>query len=181
MRTALKNKQKLKYALYHERQAAYETDDNGDIIYTEVDGERIPVESGYAEHFYDEPVDFIANIMPVGSESYARANVAKYVPYGINISDYNSLILVNRGEFPITESSLIWFDHTPTTRTARDYFVTDDETGEVISDSVPDGIEPSSEDLTVWDETTADFIVKRVASSQNITLYLLQGMNHGES
>ena len=31
MRTALKNKQKLKYALYHERQEIYQTDSEGKL------------------------------------------------------------------------------------------------------------------------------------------------------
>lgn len=113
MRTALKNKQKLKYALYHERQEIYQTDSEGNIVYTEVDGERVPVLEGYSEHFYDKPVDFIGNIMPVGSESYARGNVAIYRAYGIDISAYDALILMNRGELPITESSLIWEWHEP--------------------------------------------------------------------
>ena len=46
MRTALKNKQRLKYALYHERQEIYQTDSEGNIVYTEVDGERVPVLEG---------------------------------------------------------------------------------------------------------------------------------------
>lgn len=177
MRTALKNKQKLKYALYHERQEIYRTDAEGNIVYTEVDGERVPVSEGYSEHFYDEPVDFIGNIMPVGSESYARGNVAIYRPYGIDVSAYDALILMNRGELPITESSLIWEWHEPSKRITDDYFI-EDADDDVVDDEQPEGIQPTADSIEVWDETTADWIVKRVASTQNITLYLLSRMNH---
>lgn len=177
MRTALKNKQRLKYALYNERQPVYELDSDGNPLYTEIDGQQVPVLAGYDERFYSEPVDFIGNIMPVGSESYARGNVAKYLPFGIDVSAYDALILMNRGEVPLTESSLIWYDTTPTQREAVDTFI-DDESYEAILDGGTEGIEPSDGTITVWDETTADYMVKRVASSQNITLYLLQRMNH---
>ena len=176
MRTALKNKQKLKYALYHERQEIYQTDAEGNIVYTEVDGERVPVLEGYSDHFYDAPVDFIGNIMPVGSESYARGNVAIYRAYGIDISAYDALILMNRDELPITESSLIWEWREPKKRITDDYFISDTD-HDVISDEETDGVQPSAGDMEVWDETTADWIVKRVASTQNITLYLLSRMN----
>lgn len=178
MRTALKNKQELKYALYHERQEIYQTDAEGNIVYTEVDGERVPVLEGYSENFYDAPVDFIGNIMPVGSESYARGNVAIYRAYGIDVSAYDALILMNRGELPITESSLIWEWNEPTSRNTDDYFINDVDNNEIISDEESDGVQPSAGELQVWDETTADYIVKRVASTQHITLYLLSRMNH---
>ena len=166
MRTALKNKQDLKYALYHNRQEIYRTDSEGNVVYTEIDGERVPITEGYSEHYYDNPVDFIGNIMPVGSESYARGNVAIYRAYGIDVSAYDALILMNRGELPITESSLIWEWSDPVMRTTSDYSIGDGNS------------ETDSGDLRVLDESSADYIVKRVASTQNITLYLLSRMNH---
>ena len=83
---------------------------------------------------------------------------------------------MNRGELPITESSLIWEWHEPKTRITDDYFISDTD-HDVISDEETDGVQPSAGDMEVWDETTADWIVKRVASTQNITLYLLSRMN----
>ena len=40
MRTASKNKQKLKYALYGKVIEEYETDINGNVVYVEIDGEQ---------------------------------------------------------------------------------------------------------------------------------------------
>lgn len=178
MRTALKNKQRMKYALYLSGSPVYERDENGEVLYTQIDGQDVPVLSGYSERIYGDPVDFIGNFMPVGSESYARGNYALYKAYGIDISSYDALILMNRGELPLTESSLIWFDSLPSYRDSEDAFLTD-ENGDTIADDSDSLINPSADAITVWDETTADYLVKRVASTQNITLYLLTRMNHG--
>ena len=61
MRMALKNKQRMYYALYREPQTVYQKDAEGNILYTEVDGDRVPVMTGDSESFYDEPVEFIGN------------------------------------------------------------------------------------------------------------------------
>ena len=179
MRMALKNKQRMYYALYREPQTVYQKDAEGNVLYTEVDGDRVPVMTGDSESFYDERVEFIGNFVPVGSESYARGNVAIYRPYGIDISAYDALILMKRGELPLTESSLIWLDSAPRQRVADDVFI-EDNAGESVLDesSENDEVEPSDSTLTVWDETSADYFVKRVASTQNNTLFLLQRINH---
>ena len=179
MRMALKNKQRMYYALYREPQTVYEKDAEGNILYTEVDGERVPVMTGDAERIYDVPVEFIGNFVPVGSESYARGNVAIYRPYGIDIAAYDALILMKRNELPLTESSLIWLDTPPTQRITDDDFI-EDGSGQNILDDTADNeeIEPSESTQIVCDETSADYFVKRVASTQNNTLFLLQRINH---
>ena len=179
MRMALKNKQRLKYALYHEPKTVYQKDSEGNVLYTEVDGERVPVMTGYTESLYDAPVSFIGNIIPIGSESYARGNYALYLPYGINLNSYDALIVMKRGELPLTESSLIWYDSTPLQRVTDDDFIEDNGGQNVLDESSDnDDIEPDVPTRNVWDETTADYLVKHVASSQNNTLFLLQRINH---
>ena len=153
-RTALKNKQNLMYSLLGEPEPVYLTDSEGNIITTDVNGTQVPVEEGFNEPVYGEPVSFVANIMPVGSESYARGNVAVPKAYGIDISEYDALILARRYEFPLTETSIVWHESVPQYKTVGN--------------------------TRVVDKNSADYQVKRVASSQNITLILLNRINHSQ-
>ena len=106
MRTLSKNKQKMKYALYQEGNIIYETDENGDIVYIEVDGEMVPVEASSKSN-YANPVDFVANISTSGSGDATEAE------WGIDKSDYNALIVANKGEFPFDEQTLIFHHSEP--------------------------------------------------------------------
>lgn len=62
MITLNRNKQSLKYALQIGKVPIYETDDDGNIIYIVIDGNKVPVETGEYEIGYMQPVDFKANI-----------------------------------------------------------------------------------------------------------------------
>lgn len=175
MRTALKNKQRLKYSLQGSTKPIYLVED-GEIVTTEVDGTSVPVEAGYSNLIYQNPVDFIGNFIPVGSESYARGNVAVAKAYGMDISAYDALILMKAGELPVTETSVIWKTSAPTYKTIKNAILLDengDETSDV-SEAVSVG------DLQAVDENSADYIVKRVATSMNICLILLRRMNTNE-
>ena len=57
MRSLKKNKQKLYYATYSDEVPVYETDEDGKIKYTEVDGELSPIPIGTMAG-YNEPVIF---------------------------------------------------------------------------------------------------------------------------
>ena len=46
MRLLEKNKQNLKYALQVGEVPVYERDEDGNIIYIEIDGQKVPVETG---------------------------------------------------------------------------------------------------------------------------------------
>lgn len=105
MRSLRKNTQPLYYATYSEEIKVYKRDENGDIIYIEVDGERIPVEIGSALG-YNAPVLFYANIAMSGGEAEARE-------YGMNISDYEAVIVTTQMDLPLTETSIIWWDSEP--------------------------------------------------------------------
>lgn len=177
-RTALKNKQHMMYSLLGEPQPVYLRDSEGNVVTTEVDGVEKFVEAGFSVPLYGEPVSFCANIMPVGSESYARGNVAIQRAFGLDISEYDALIVTNKGEFPFTETTVIWHESEPQYKELRDMVLLDTD-GDVIGDTSTDAI--SVPDMTVIDDASADYLVKRVASSQNITLYLLNRMNRNES
>lgn len=105
MRPLRKNQQPLHYATYSEEIKVYQRDENGDIVYIEVDGERIPVEIGSAPG-YNTPVLFYANIAMSGGEAEARE-------YGMNISDYEAVIVTTQMDLPLTETSIIWWGSEP--------------------------------------------------------------------
>lgn len=106
MRTLAKNKQKMKYCLYQEDITIYEKDENGDIVYTEVDGEMIPIEVAKVSG-YSEPIEFVANISTSGNGDISEAE------WGIDKSDYNALIVANKGEFPFDEQTIIFHNSEP--------------------------------------------------------------------
>lgn len=138
MRTASKNKQKLKYSLYGKVIEEFETDINGNIVYVEVDGEKIPVAKG-KKTIYNDPVDFNANISTSGS---GDVNLAEW---GIDKSDYNALIVANKGEFPFDEQTLIFFNS-----------------------------EPKFDDLGVLKPESADYHIIAIRPSLNQVVYLLK-------
>ena len=137
MRTLAKNKQKLHYALYKNDVPIYEKDANGNVVYITVDGVQVPVETGYTTQGYYAPVAFYGNIALQGGESEAQE-------FGLSLSDYSAVLLVDRGVLPIDETSLIWHTTTPLTN--------------------PDG--------TAVKES-ADYTVVKVSPSLNQTRYVL--------
>ena len=172
MRMALKNKQNLKYSNLGETRPLYVVED-GKIVTTEVDGVETPVSNGYSNPVYDEPVSFIANIIPVGSESYARGNIAVPHAYRIDISAYDALILTKAFEFPLTETSVIWHRSEPKYKTLENAVMVDENGDETFNPS--EAVSVTS--MEVVDENSADYIVKRVATSMNVTLILLRRVN----
>ena len=142
MRTQRRNKQRLYYALYESEIPIYATDSDGNIIYdsyTTEEGEVItyPVEiervSGYSK-----PVEFMGNIAMSGGEAEA-------VEYGLSVSDYEAVLVVNKGELPIVEGSRIW--HTT---------------------------EPKIKADGTTDESSADYSVIKVNNSLNVSKYVLK-------
>lgn len=103
MRDSRKNKCKELYiGLYHEEETVYEKDEYGNIVYTDIDGEHIPVEAGTKPSGYEiveEPI--MANLAMSGGEAEA-------VEYGVKTSDYSAKFTTVDKTLPITETSLIW-------------------------------------------------------------------------
>ncbi len=106
MRENLKNKRKMFYALQLESNPVYETDDEGNVIFAEVDGEEVPVETGDHYTVYADPVGFQANIHGAGGEAEAEA-------YGVSLGSYDAVLYSTVKSLPITETSLIWVDTEP--------------------------------------------------------------------
>lgn len=140
MRLLEKNKQNLKYALQVGEVPIYERDENGNIIYIEVDGQKVPVETGETEVGYAKPVDFRGNIAMSGGEAEAKS-------FGVDISEYDAILLMEKDRIPIDETSLIWH----------------------MSE-----VKYADEQNTIVDKKSADYTVKRVQPSINFTRYLLK-------
>lgn len=140
MRLLEKNKQNLKYALQVGEVPVYERDENGNIIYIEVDGQKVPVETGETEIGYSNPVDFRGNIAMSGGEAEARS-------FGVDISEYDAILLMEKDRIPIDETSLIW------------------HTSEV---------KYIDKQNTIVDSKSADYSIRRVQPSINFTRYLLK-------
>ena len=140
MRLLEKNKQNLKYALQVGEVQVYERDEDGNIIYIEVDGQKVPVETGETEPGYSNPIDFRGNIAMSGGEAEAKS-------FGVDISEYDAILLMEKNRIPIDETSLIW--HTSKVR----YI---------------------DEQNTIVDRKSADYSIKRVQPSLNFTRYLLK-------
>lgn len=105
MMTLNSNKQKMFYSLVIGEQPKYELDEFGNKIveYVTEEGEIIYRETGETELIYSEPVSFFANISFSSGESQTQE-------YGVDVSDYDGIIVVNKGELPIDETSIIWFE-----------------------------------------------------------------------
>lgn len=140
MRLLRKNMQQMKYSLQDGRVPIYERDENGDIVYIEVDGQKIPVETGEYETGYSAPVDFMGNISMSGGEAEAKE-------FGMDIGDFDAVIILEKEAVPLTETSIIW--HTSP-------------------------VKYKDKQNTIVDSKSADYAVKRVSPSLNFTKVLLQ-------
>lgn len=139
MRLLEKNKQNLKYALQVGEVPIYERDEDGNIIYIEVDGQKVPVETGETEVRYSNPIDFRGNIAMSGGEAEAKS-------FGVDISEYDAVLLMEKDRIPIDETSLIW--HMSEVKHA--------------------------DEQNIVDRKSADYTIKRVQPSLNFTRYLLK-------
>ncbi|MCR5753302.1 MAG: hypothetical protein K6G30_00625 [Acetatifactor sp.] len=104
MRSLKKNEQKLWYSTYADQITIYETDGAGNIIYDEVDGERIPrIKAERAG--YNNPVPFDINV------SAGRGSIQEDV-FGPNV-EYTRKISTTDLTLPIDELSIVWIESEP--------------------------------------------------------------------
>ena len=137
MRTLAKNKVPMKYALYEGQEDVFVKDNNGEPIVDYIDEQGNIYYRTETVSKYSEPTDFFASISMSGGESEA-------VEFGVDIGNYDAVIITNLNEVPITETSYVWVKSEP------EY--TDEGRLNVIS---------------------ADFRVKAVKPSLNQSKYLL--------
>lgn len=105
MRSLKKNKQPLYYATHSEEIKIYQRDEAGNIIYAEVDGEKIPIELGTVAG-YNKSVSFYANIAMSGGEAEAKE-------YGFDVGAYEAVLVTTDKSLPISETSRIWHTSEP--------------------------------------------------------------------
>ena len=138
MMTLNQNKQKLYYALLDNVVPIYETDDDGNIIYYEdEEGNRIPLETGDTKIIYSKPIEFYGNIAMCGGEVEVQE-------FGLNLADYEAILVLGKNTLPLTETSLIWQNTKP----------------------------KFNQDETL-DENSADYKIVKINSSNNYDKYVL--------
>ena len=104
MRSLKRNQQKLWYSTYADQITIYERDENGEIIYDEIDGEKYP--RIIAERAgYNKPVFFDANVS-------AGKGTAQEDVFGKDI-DFTRTISTTDLALPIDELSLVWIESEP--------------------------------------------------------------------
>ena len=103
MRVARKNRQRMFYSLYKSTETQYQRDDDGNIVYVEVDGEQVPVELGTVSATYDAPIEFFASISSELNELHMRA-------YGVDQSAIYSKLVVPKELLPTEKmvGAIIW-------------------------------------------------------------------------
>lgn len=94
------NKQDMKYSRQREKVTIYDRDENGNIKYIEVDGEKIPVVLREAIGFSD-PVPFSANISNKLSEVLVKE-------FGVDDSSSYCQIVTDKGYLPIKAGDIVW-------------------------------------------------------------------------
>lgn len=140
MRTLNRNKQKLYYSNQtNEKTPVYARNADGTIKTVDVDGVSTQVITGYTEKAYSLPQEFEGNIALSGGE-------VVNVDFGIDASAYDAVLVLNKNEINITETSLIWADSEPTYKDVE---------------------------KTIVDPYSADYRVTRVSPSLNQSKYLL--------
>lgn len=131
MRTLNKNKQKMYCANQDKRVPIYET-------YIDDDGNEYPLDTGETKLVYGEPIRFDGNIAMSGGEAEARE-------FGLNLADYEAVLIMDKNTLPITETSLIWHNTEPT----------EDSEGNT-------------------DEYSADYRIVKISPSLNFDKYVLK-------
>lgn len=105
MRNLNRNKQTLYYALYEGRRPKYKLDEDGNriIVYTDesTDPPTVYYHEDGTEDAYSHAVEFKGNIALSGGDS-------AMVDFGVNLADYEAILVTEKDYIPITETSLIW-------------------------------------------------------------------------
>lgn len=107
MRTLKRNKQTMFYSTIIGQQPKYDRDEDGNIIYVEVDGEMIPQEGNGYETLYSQPIEFKANI----SSTLASA---AFKPFGIDNSSNMATICCDKNYIDLKIGDIVWVKNKPT-------------------------------------------------------------------
>lgn len=105
MRDLRRNQKTIYYTLYQDSVPVYELDENGKIIYVEINGEKVPVETGETTSGYSEVKEFSFNVS--ASKGETENNV-----FGKSL-DYDKVLLTHNTACEIDEYSRLWIDTKP--------------------------------------------------------------------
>lgn len=125
------NKQKMYYANQDREVPVTET-------YYDDEGNAYELDTGETEFVYGEPIEFYGNIAMSGGEAEAQE-------FGLNLADYEAVLLLGKNTLPLTETSLIWHVTEPTK-----------------------GIDGNT------DEYSADYRIVKISPSLNFDKYVLK-------
>lgn len=95
------NKQKMYYANQDREVPITET-------YYDDEGNAYELDTGETELVYGEPIEFKGNIAMSGGEAEAQE-------FGLNLADYEAILVLGKNTLPLTETSLIWHENEPQT------------------------------------------------------------------
>lgn len=103
------NKQKLHYALFYEERPEYVLDKDGNkvISYVDSDGNVYYEETGNKTKIYSLQEPFYASISMSGGEISTQE-------YGIDVSAYDAVLMLDKGQIAIQETSIVWVETEPT-------------------------------------------------------------------
>jgi len=134
MRCLYKNKQKIYYAQLISTSPEYKLDKDGNKIVDYIDeetGETYYVETGTKNTLYSPAVEFKGNIAFAGADLLRQE-------FGISDEHYEAVLVLNKNEIPITETSLIWYQTYPGTKLIDGELYADDSTADYrVLKSVP--------------------------------------------
>lgn len=131
MMTLNSNKQKMYYANQDREVPIYE-------YYEDEDGNTYPLDTGETKLVYGEPIEFKGNIAMSGGEAEAQE-------FGLNLADYEAVLIVDKNTLPLTETSRIW--HTS---------------------------EPTKDDEGYTNEYSSDYRIVKISPSLNFDKYVLK-------
>ena len=102
------DKQKLYFALFYGETPEYVLDSEGNkiISYIDEDGTEYYEETGNKIKNYSLQEPFYASISMSGGEISTHE-------YGIDISGYDAILMLDKGQIPIQETSLVWYQTEP--------------------------------------------------------------------
>lgn len=114
-------------------------DGNKVIDFVSSDGTIHYKKTGRKELMYSDPQGFMGNISMSGGE-------VRDAEYGVDVSNYDAVLIMGLDEIPITETSLLWFNSEPKYKDA---------------------------DKTIIDGSSADYKVLQVKPSLQYSKYIL--------
>ena len=101
MRTQLRNRQTMFYAVPNGTEPIYKRDESGEIIYEDIDGELVPVEVGEERVKYGDAIIFRGAIFSQLENAITRA-------WGSDSNNY-AVLVVDKDKYPdIVNGTRIW-------------------------------------------------------------------------